>query len=62
MLEVNNSKYAKKSWMAKRYDVSVRTIETWMRAGLLVFIRVRRVVRFDVQACDKSLLECGYLS
>ncbi len=62
MHECNTSKYAKKSDLAKRYAVGERTIENWMKAGLLVCIRVRRVVRFDVEACDKSLLEYGLLS
>jgi hypothetical protein len=62
MTENNTSKYAKKCELAKRYAVGERTIERWMQAGLLVFIRVRRVVRFDITACDKSLLEYGLLS
>ena len=62
MIDNNASKFAKKLELAKRYAVGVRTIEKWMQAGLLVYIRVRRVVRFDVAACDKSLLEHGFLS
>lgn len=54
MIDNNTSKFAKKLELAKRYAVGVRTIEKWMQAGLLVYIRVRRVVRFDVAACDKS--------
>jgi hypothetical protein len=41
--------------LAKRYGVGLRTITNWKAAGLLVFLQVRRVVRFDVNACDKSL-------
>jgi excisionase family DNA binding protein len=62
MTENNTSKFAKKWQLAKRYAVGERTIERWMQAGLLAFIRVRRVVRFDVDACDKALLEYGLLS
>ena len=32
-----------------------------MGAGLLVFIKVRRVVRFEVSACDDALLEYGFI-
>lgn len=62
MIEETKSKFAKKAALAMRYAVGERTIEKWMNAGLLVFIRVRHVVRFDVEACDKSLLEHGFLS
>lgn len=62
MPENNISKFAKKSDLAKRYSVGERTIDNWMQAGLLVYIRVRHVVRFDTEACDKSLLAYGLLS
>jgi len=31
-----------------------------MRIGLLVFFRVKRVVRFDIAACDECLKANGY--
>lgn len=61
MKENNQSKFARKATMIKRYDVCERTLEKWMNAGLLVFIRVRRVVRFDIEACDRSLMEHGFI-
>lgn len=51
--------WATKSWLAKHYDVSVRTITKWMRIGLLVGFKVGRVVRFDTAASDASLREYG---
>jgi hypothetical protein len=51
--------WATKSWLAKHYDVSVRTITKWMAIGLLVGFKVGRVVRFDTAASDASLREYG---
>lgn len=48
--------------LAKRYGVCESTIEKWMAARILVFLRVRRVVRFHVAACDQALRERGFLS
>lgn len=62
MMNDNTSKFARKSTIAKRYAVGERTIEKWTQAGLLVYIRVRHVVRYDVEACDKALLGYGMLS
>ncbi len=45
--------------LAERYGVSPRTITNWMNAGLLVFIKIRRVVRFDIPACDAALRQQG---
>jgi hypothetical protein len=53
--------YCKRKPLATRYAVSIRTIHTWMTLGLLVFFRVRRIVRFDVAACDASLKKHGYI-
>ena len=48
--------------LAKRYGVCESTIEKWMAARILVFLKVRRVVRFHVAACDQALRERGFLS
>jgi hypothetical protein len=48
--------------LAERYGVSVRTIARWMSAGLLVGIKIRRVVRFDIPACDVALRQHGIVS
>ena len=51
--------FANKQTLAQRYGVSHRTITNWMQAGLLVYFKIRRVVRFDVPACDAALRQKG---
>jgi len=54
--EVNTAKrYVTAKELAQRYGVGLRTITLWKASGLLVYIQIRRVVRFDAAACDKSL-------
>ena len=53
-------RFADKTTLAERYGVSPRTITNWMSAGLLAFFKVRRVVRFDVAACDAALRQHGF--
>jgi hypothetical protein len=53
-------RFADKRTLAERYGVSPRTITNWMRAGLLAFFKIRRVVRFDVVACDAALRQHGF--
>ena len=48
--------------MARRYGVCDRTIEKWMKAGILIFLKVKRVVRFHVEGCDEALRKRGFLS
>jgi hypothetical protein len=55
-----NAKFADKAGIAAHYKVCPRTINEWMRIGLLVFFRVKRVVRFDIAACDECLKANGY--
>ena len=47
--------FLKKSQMAERYNVCERTIDTWTSQGLLVYFKVRNVLRFDAEASDASL-------
>jgi phage terminase Nu1 subunit (DNA packaging protein) len=47
--------FADKKNLAQRYDVSPRTISNWMNAGLLAYIKIRNIVRFDIPACDAAL-------
>lgn len=35
-----------KSQMAAYFDVEIRTLESWMQAGILPFIKIGRNVRF----------------
>ncbi len=53
--------FTNRNGIAARYGVARRTINEWMRMGLLVYFKIRNVVRFDVAACDKSLLDNGML-
>jgi len=62
-MEPNNNsfrKYTDKAGIAAHYDVCPRTINEWMRLGLLVFFKIKRVVRFDIAACDESMRANGY--
>ncbi len=46
----------KKPKIARRYDVSIRTVENWMRERRIPFVRVGlRGIRFDPNACDRAL-------
>lgn len=54
--------FVTKETLARRYGVCERTIEKWMKAGILIFLKVNRVVRFHVEGCDKALRERGFLS
>jgi hypothetical protein len=50
-----DQRFADKKTLAERYCVSRRTISDWMNKGLLVYFKVRNVVRFDIPACDAAL-------
>jgi hypothetical protein len=53
-------RFADNKMLARRYAVSERTITNWMNAGLLVVIKIRRVIRFDIPACDAALRQHGF--
>jgi|GEM_PF-1904252 len=62
-MEISTSpkrQFTDKSGIADHYGVCRRTIDEWMRLGLLVFFKIKRVVRFDIPACDESLRQHGY--
>ena len=54
--------FADKKTLAKRYDVSPRTISDWKDKGLLVYFKIRNVVRFDIPACDAALRQLEFNS
>ena len=54
--------FVTKETLARRYSVCDRTIEKWMKAGILIFLKVNRVVRFHVEGCDEALRKRGFLS
>ena len=59
-------RFVKKPTLAKRYAVSIRTIENWINERRIPVIRLgRRAVRFDPLKCDTALArfevrEAGY--
>ena len=59
-ITTNDRRFADKRTLAERYGVSPRTITNWMSAGLLAFFKIKRVVRFDVAACDAALRQHGF--
>lgn len=49
-------RFVMKPTLAKRYAVSVRTIENWINERRIPVIRLgRRAVRFDPLRCDAAL-------
>lgn len=56
------NRFITKDALARRYGVCKGTIEKWMKARILVFLKVRRVVRFHVEGCDKALRKRGLLN
>jgi hypothetical protein len=46
-------RWATRQQLAARYNVHPRTVDEWRKAGNLpAFIYGRRIVRFDLEACD----------
>jgi hypothetical protein len=60
--ENKDGQFVKIKSLAQRYGVCERTIKKWKDAGLLIYIQVKRVVRFDVGACDESLRNNNIIS
>ena len=56
----SDRRFADKTTLAQRYGVSPRTISNWMSTGLLAFFKIKRVVRFDIPACDAALRQHGF--
>ncbi len=54
-IDLNKTLVTKKE-VAKRYGVSTRTINSWMRRGLIPFKRISsKMIRFDIEQCDAAL-------
>jgi hypothetical protein len=58
----NPKHYGKKVNMVNRYGVCAKTIHKWTQMELLIYIKIGRVIRYDMEACDASLRRHGYLS
>jgi hypothetical protein len=41
--------------MERRYGVSPRCWDNWMRQGKVPFYRIGRMLFFSIEACDKAL-------
>jgi hypothetical protein len=54
--------FVTKEALAQRYGVCDRTIDKWMKARILIFLKIKRVVRFHVEACDEALRNRGFLN
>jgi hypothetical protein len=53
----SSSPFQNKKFLAERYKVTTRTIERWMKLGILPFSKLgHRTVRFNVAACDAALM------
>lgn len=46
----------RKAGLAKRLQVSVRTVDNWMQAGVIPFIKIKRVALFDIERVMESLM------
>ena len=51
--------FVTKEALARRYGVCDRTIEKWMKAGILIFLKVNRLVRFHVEGCDETCVNAA---
>lgn len=54
--KLENQKLVKKPAIARRYDVSERTIQAWMDERKIPFAKIGYMVRFDAKACDLALV------
>jgi excisionase family DNA binding protein len=48
-------RWLRKIEVAHRYQVSVRTVDNWIAAGKIPYIRINRIIRFSPTACDEAL-------
>lgn len=54
-LAIQEQKLVRKRQIARRYDVSERTIQEWAKQGKLPFHKIGYMVRFDPIECDRAL-------
>ncbi len=48
----------KKSQIARRYNVSERTIQQWMQKKIIPFLKIGYVVRLEIRSCDAAVQQC----
>jgi len=39
----------------KRYDISPRCLDNWMKQRRIPVVRIGRILLFSIEACDKAL-------
>ena len=53
--ETETRKYVGRKGLAERYDISERSVSELCRRKILPKIKIGRIVRFEVEACDQAL-------
>jgi predicted site-specific integrase-resolvase len=49
-------KFLTKPGLGRRYGISQRTVDNWMKHGVIPFIKIgRKFIRFDADDCDRAL-------
>ena len=51
------SPWKTKAELAAYYHCDIRTITNWMKRRILPFVKIRRLVRFNVVDCDRATLK-----
>jgi DNA-binding transcriptional MerR regulator len=49
------SLFVNSTQLAERFGVSRKTIDGWRERGVIPYIRIRNIVRYDVNECRKAL-------
>jgi predicted site-specific integrase-resolvase len=55
-MDANERKLLTKPSLGRRYEVSIRTVDNWMKNGIIPFVKIgRKFVRFDPDECDLAI-------
>jgi hypothetical protein len=49
------ARWVDKSGIAAHHKIGVRTVTTWMKQGILPYVKIRNIVRFNVADCEQAL-------
>jgi hypothetical protein len=41
--------------IVRRYDISSRTLDNWIRLKRIPFLKIGKILLFSVEACDQAL-------
>jgi hypothetical protein len=47
--------FARRRIIEQRYSVSGRTLDSWMKSRRIPFLKVGRILLFDIRKCDEAL-------